>query len=212
MRGVMIHHLIRMKCVGVPATGQRFGVSSGAMSERTVGPAPRRLIARACAQIAVSTGALLVCYYLVPLDRADGASILGWLVIGLATFVAVAVAQIRGILRAPYPALRAITGFGVALPLLVLVFAATYLTMSAADPSAFSERLSHTDALYFAVTILSTVGFGDITPATAGARVVVMVQMVSGLLVLGLLARVVIGAVQESRQRMHGPHDTDRPE
>jgi voltage-gated potassium channel len=181
------------------------------MSE-TAAPAPRRLITRASAQVAVSTGTLLVCYYLVPLDRAEGAAILGWLATGLSAFVAVAVVQIRGILRAPYPALRAITGFGVALPLFVLVFASTYLTMSASDPSAFSERLSHTDALYFAVTILSTVGFGDITPATESARVAAMVQMVSGLLVLGLLARVVIGAVQESRQRMHRRQDTDRRE
>lgn len=162
---------------------------------------PRRLIVRASAQIVVSTTALLVLYYIVPLDRASGAAVAGWLAAGLGAFVTVAIVQVRGILRAPYPALRAITGFGVALPLFVLVFAGTYLTMAAADPSAFSEGLSHTDALYFTVTIFSTVGFGDITPASQSARIVATVQMIAGLLVLGLLARVVVGAVEESRQR-----------
>lgn len=150
----------------------------------------------------VSTSALLTLYYLLPLDGADEVAVAGWLAAGLTAFAVVAALQIRGIFRATYPALRAITGFGVALPLFVLVFASTYLTLDAADPSAFSERLSHTDALYFTVTIFSTVGFGDITPSSESARVVVTVQMVGGLVVLGLLARVVVGAVQVSRQRL----------
>lgn len=166
---------------------------------------PRRLIVRGVGQVVVGTGALLTIYYLLPLDGADAVTVAGWLAAGLVAFAIVAVLQIRGILRARYPALRAITGFGVALPLFVLVFASTYLTMAAADPSAFSEDLTHTDALYLTVTIFTTVGFGDITPSSQGARIVVTVQMIAGLLVLGLLARVVVGAVQMSRHRLGGP-------
>jgi voltage-gated potassium channel len=176
------------------------------------GRAPRRLIIRASLQVVISAGALVALYYVLPLDRAEGTAIFGWLAAGLTAFAGVAVAQIRGILRAPYPALRAITGFGVALPLFVLVFASAYLTMAAADRSAFTEGLSHTDALYFTVTVLSTVGFGDVTPVSEPARIVVTVQMIGGLLVLGLLARVVVGAVQESRERRReGPRIDGRP-
>lgn len=173
---------------------------------------PPRLLARAAAQIVISTSALLGLYYAVPLDDADGAAVLGWLAGGLLAFVAVAVVQVRGILRAPFPALRAIAGLGVAVPLFVLIFASSYLTVAASDPAAFSEGLSHTDALYFSLTIFSTVGFGDITPVSQGARIVASVQMVADLLVLGLLARVVFGAVQESRRRLREGHHTGRPE
>jgi hypothetical protein len=43
-------------------------------------------------------------------------------------------------------------------------------------------------ALYFTVTVLATVGFGDITAQTAGARLLVTAQMLLG---LGLLAGIV---------------------
>jgi hypothetical protein len=69
----------------------------------------------------------------------------------------------------------------------------------AAEPQAFSEPLSRTDALYFTITVFSTVGFGDIVPVTDGARVATMVQMVGDLLVVGLVLRVMLGAVKAGR-------------
>jgi hypothetical protein len=70
-----------------------------------------------------------------------------------------------------------------------------------AQPQAFSEPLSRTDALYFTITVFSTVGFGDIVPVTDGGRVATMVQMVGDLLVVGLVLRVMLGAVKAGRQR-----------
>jgi voltage-gated potassium channel len=172
-----------------------------AMSQDTRGPTPRRLIVGALSKAAASTLVLLVVYYLLPLDRSAGGALVAWLGAGLVAFMAVAALQIRAILRAPYPALRAVTGFGIAIPLFLLVFASTYLSIAAGDRQAFSEALSHTDALYFTVTVFSTVGFGDITPSSQSARIATTLQMVGGLLVLGLLARVVVSAVQESRER-----------
>jgi hypothetical protein len=167
------------------------------------GPAPRRLILRALAKAMGSTVLLLVLYYVLPLDRSAGTAIVAWLAAGLIAFLAVSALQIRAILHAPYPALRAITGFGVVIPLFLLVFASTYLSVAAGDPQAFSEALSHTDALYFTMTVFSAVGFGDITPSSPSARIATTLQMIGGLLVLGLLARVVVSAVQESRARQH---------
>jgi hypothetical protein len=55
--------------------------------------------------------------------------------------------------------------------------------------------------LYFTVTVFATVGFGDIVGVSQTARTVSMIQMVAGLVLVGLIARVMLGAVQESRTR-----------
>ena len=75
-------------------------------------------------------------------------------------------------------------------------------TMSASN---FGERLTHTDGLYFAVTVFSTVGFGDITAKTQAARLVVTGQMAADLVILGLAIKIIAGAVSRRRQ----PEDAD---
>jgi len=44
--------------------------------------------------------------------------------------------------------------------------------------------LSYSDALYFSVTTLSTVGYGDIRPFDDGVRVLASLQVVAGQLLL----------------------------
>lgn len=68
--------------------------------------------------------------------------------------------------------------------------------------------MTRTSALYFSVTVLSTVGFGDITAKTDAARLVVTAQMFFDLLALGLGVRVFVGAVKLGRQR----HTQHQPE
>ena len=50
------------------------------------------------------------------------------------------------------------------------------------------------------VTVFTTVGFGDITPKTEAARLVVTGQMIADLLILGIAIKVIVGAVQQRRQ------------
>ena len=87
------------------------------------------------------------------------------------------------------------------LPLLLVLFAATYALLDGTDPASFTQRLDRTGALYFAVTVLSTVGFGDIAPVTTGARVATMVQMLLNLAAFGVAAKVVLGAVDVGLRR-----------
>jgi voltage-gated potassium channel len=65
----------------------------------------------------------------------------------------------------------------------------------------FTQPLTKTDALYFTVTVFSTVGFGDITPRSEPARIVLIVQMLGDLAVLGAGVRVLLEAVRRGRQR-----------
>src|SRR5262249_27830859 len=89
--------------------------------------------------------------------------------------------------------------------------ASTYLVMAAISAHSFSQPLNHTDALYFTVTVFATVGFGDITATTTAARLVVTGQMIIDLIILGVGARVILGAVSRVRQRQaSGRHECHR--
>jgi voltage-gated potassium channel len=163
--------------------------------------APRRRVLAALLRASLTTTVLVVLYYTLPVTGRFDASATAWLLGGLLGFAAVIVWQVRAILGSQYPALRAIEALAAAIPLFLLVFAAAYCKMDEVQALAFSEPLTRTDALYFTVTVFSTVGFGDITPATEVARVTVMAQMLGDLLVVGLVLRVMLGAVKAGRQR-----------
>jgi ion channel len=55
----------------------------------------------------------------------------------------------------------------------------------------FGGRLTHTDGLYFTVTVFSTVGFGYITAHTQAARPVVTGHMITDLVILGLAVKII---------------------
>ena len=64
--------------------------------------------------------------------------------------------------------LRAGVAMATIIPLFLVLFAWIYLTMSRFSPSTFGHPLDRTSALYFTVSVFSTVGFGDITPTPTG--------------------------------------------
>lgn len=57
------------------------------------------------------------------------------------------------------------------------------------------------DALWWSMTTLSTVGYGDLYPVTPGGRVVAVITMVVGVGVLGTLAATIATAFLEVRER-----------
>jgi hypothetical protein len=72
--------------------------------------------------------------------------------------------------------------------------------------------MTHTNSLYFTVTVFATVGFGDITATTNAARLLVTAQMVADLVVIGLGARVIVGAVKRGQQRRPPPTAAGPPD
>jgi Ion channel len=107
------------------------------------------------------------------------------LAIGLIALTALIVFQVRWILRSRFPGLRGIEALATSIPLFLLLFANTYVVMATISASNFSEPLTRTGALYFTVTVFSTVGFGDITAKTDTARLVVTGQMIVDLVAIG---------------------------
>ncbi|MGB3440872.1 MAG: potassium channel family protein [Actinophytocola sp.] len=158
----------------------------------------RRTVAMSLLRSAAVVAALLAAYYLAPLDRPlDVGTGLRFL-LGLGALAVIVPWQVRGILAADNPWLRTVQVVGIGLPLLLVLFASTYIIIAANVPDAFTEPLSRTDGLYFTMTVFATVGFGDITPRTELARIIVTVQMAVGLIAVGVVAKVLFGAARIS--------------
>jgi hypothetical protein len=82
---------------------------------------------------------------------------------------------------------------------IILSYSWLYVTLSGIQPGSFSEALSKTTAVYFTVTVLSTVGFGDIHPVTDGARMLVTSQMLVGLTLLTAGVRVIVETTRRAQ-------------
>jgi voltage-gated potassium channel len=162
--------------------------------------ARRRLIAAAVARTLLTVVAVLVLYYLLPLDHAFRARTVLVLFLGLVAFSGLVTWQVHRILHSSAPALRAVESVALTVPLFLLVFAGVYVVLASTDPGAFTEPLTRTDSLYFVVTVFATVGFGDIAPVSEVARALTTVQMLCDLLLIGLVLRVFLTAVNSSRR------------
>ena len=163
--------------------------------------ARRRLVAASLLRAGASVTALVLAYYLAPLDRPlQPATLIGF-GLCLVGFAVVIAWQVRAILASDVPRLQAVQAIAVGLAVLLLLFASIYLRIAQSNPDSFTEPLSRTDSLYFTITVFSTVGFGDITPRTEIARIITMIQMLMGLVVVGLVARILLGAVRTAVQR-----------
>lgn len=160
----------------------------------------RRAVLRTVVVILLIWIAVFGAYFLAP-DYTGLTDALLQLAAGLVLFAAVTAWQVRRIRRSDLPQLAALEALGMLVAFFVVIFATTYLTLDL-DRGTFTEPLDRTAALYFSVTVLTTVGFGDITPVAATARLVTTAQMVLDLVLLAGVVRVVVGAAKLTlRQR-----------
>ena len=144
-----------------------------------------------------STAALVAIYYLLPLDRSSIGVVIGILAVGLLALVGLAA------FPSPRDHKERLSGVGgpsepspLSVPLFLLLFAGTYFVMGTISAGTFSQPMTRTYALYFTVTVFSTVGFGDITAVTEPARVLVTGQMIADIVIIGLGVRIIIDAVK----------------
>ncbi len=137
---------------------------------------------------------LLVLYYEVPVANRPHREVALRLSVAVVLFVVVLTIEVRAILKSHHPMLRAGVTMATVIPLFLIQFAWIYLTISRSNPGYFSMPLDRTRALYFTVTVFSTVGFGDIVPKVDVTRIVTMVQMLADLAVIGVVVRLIFGA------------------
>lgn len=174
---------------------------SGRAGRNGLPPAKRRLLAGlGVLRSLATTVVLVVLYYVLPLDHVK--NVPATLTVGLVILAVATAVQLRVISRSAHPTLQAIEALATTVPLFLLLFASAYVIMAGVSPANFSTHsLTRTNALYFTVTVFSSVGFGDITAASQSARLVVIVQMLLDLLAIGLVVRAFVNAVQSARQQ-----------
>ena len=161
------------------------------------------LVTMAALRALLTASVLIALYYLLPLDFADSdTSAVVKLAVGALVFIGLMTWQLRAITQSGTPGLRALEGLFFAIPLFLILFATTYYAMSQANSSDFTAPLNRSDALYFTVTIFSTVGFGDISARAEPARLIVTAQMILDLIILGAGVKIILGAVQRGRERL----------
>jgi hypothetical protein len=149
------------------------------------------------------TAVLVVALYAVlPVEWADSTSSLLVLAIGLVVLVVLVVVRVRQIVTDTQPRLRAAEGLALVVPLFVAVFAWAYLLMSQADPASFSEPLTRVGAAYFTLSVLSTVGFGDISAQNDAARLLVSAQIVLTFTLLAAVVRLILEAGRSDHSRV----------
>ncbi|WP_456843749.1 potassium channel family protein [Cellulomonas sp. P5_C6] len=156
----------------------------------------RRLLLLVTLRVLATAAVVLVLYYTLPMDRLADTPLAVPLVAGLLLLGTWGAWQIRSIMNAQNPTIRATVALSGYLPVFLVLFASGYYLMAQADPANFNVGgLTRTDTLYFTLTVFSTVGFGDINATSQVGRTVVMVQMVLNLILVGAGVRLLTQAV-----------------
>lgn len=156
---------------------------------------------------------VIVAYYAVPVGELpsswDIVVVTLGLVAGLGLLVWAGVRQVRMLAhhQAGDPSVR-LDGLALVVIVVVPLFALGFYAIERADASQFADLETKTDALYFTVSALATVGFGDVHASGQLARALVTVQIVFNLVVVAALASVLTGQI---RARMAGRHAGEPP-
>jgi hypothetical protein len=156
----------------------------------------RRSIALCGITVVLSWIFIFGAYFLLPIGRESSVRAGVRLGADIALVGAILFWQTRRIARAMLPELRAIEALGIVIGVFLVAFSSIYLAMSHEAVTTFTRDLDHVRALYFTVTIFSTVGFGDITPRTDPARLVVSAQMLLDLVLIGAVVRLLLNTAR----------------
>jgi hypothetical protein len=158
--------------------------------------APARVYAqREVLRAGLRAGVILVAYFVMPFgdNWLLAAVLLVFVLFGLLPFAA---RRFRRVLRSDHPVGDAVGALLITLMTLIVSFAASYYVISERDPAAIHGLETKVDSIYFEVTILSTVGFGDITATTQGTRILVTINMLMAAVFLGVSLRLLTWTIQ----------------
>ena len=131
---------------------------------------------------------ILVVYFTVPISFDLQAGDVAQLVISLLALSLLAVAVLVEVRHQLIDSDRRIDGLVLAMMISVLGFALGFYAMSQRDPTQIVGIGTRLDSLYFTMTTLLTIGFGDIYAEGQAARLLVLIQMVFNVVIIATAA------------------------
>jgi voltage-gated potassium channel len=159
--------------------------------------------------------AVLAVYYAVPVGEEWSANAEAFavavLVVGMALLAWQIVRQVRRQITAGDDTGVRVQSLLTLVYLLIVVFALGYFMLAEADAEQFRELETKTDALYFTMATLGTVGYGDVHASGQLARGLVALQIAFNLVFLGLLASVITAQLRQRAVEMRDTRTVDDP-
>jgi hypothetical protein len=143
---------------------------------------------------------LLVLYYALPMEGRlwpIGAIAGPIAAIGLAPLTR---RHLRRVLVSERPFVDVALALSIIAEVLILGFATTYWILATHSPDQFEDLVTRTDSLYFTVTVLATVGFGDVHPVGQLARAVTTLNMLTNLVILAFSVRLLTWAARHRHE------------
>jgi hypothetical protein len=137
-------------------------------------------------------------YYLIPVPTLGAGAWAVLFFVGAGVLGVLILVAVRRLLRAGEEA--GIRGLVLLLTLTVLFFSWSDASVARLHGQ-FAELHDRTDALYFNISTLATVGFGDIHPAGQLARAAVTLQIVFNLVFLGAAVSMISSTFRRRTQR-----------
>jgi hypothetical protein len=166
------------------------------------GPRPRQVV------VGVVVGAALVAIAVTVLDPATSAGddlpLLVARTTGLLLAVAVPVLIARDVAHHARITLQTVAAGLCVYLLLGLAFGFLHGLVDLAVVDAYSQPLGEDDAVYLSFVTLTTVGFGDVTPAVGLARAVTVLEAVIGQIYLVSIVALLVGNIGLTRSRPEG--------
>ena len=108
--------------------------------------------------------------------------------------------HLRRVLVSERPLVDVALALALIAELLVLGFATTYYILAKQRPGEIVGLATKTDSLYFTVTVLSTVGFGDIHPVGQLARGLATLNMLANIVILAFSVRILTWAARQRHE------------
>ncbi len=141
----------------------------------------------------------LLGYAVLPVEgNSSAVAVAAGAAIALLVFLVIFFWQLSRVSRAAHPFLAALEALCLVFGMFIVLFALQYVALSSGSPQSFTEPITKVSGVYFVTTVLSTVGFGDISPVTDLARTLVTVQIVLGMILIGSAVKVLGFTVRRS--------------
>lgn len=139
---------------------------------------------RRAVRLAIAVTLLVIVYFTVPLTREIGRSEVAQIVGSVLALALLGFLVVWEVRQQLIDQNRNIDRLALAMAVAVLGFAIGFYLMAESDPGQIDGLHTRLDSLYFTMTTLLTIGYGDIHAEGQSARALVLVQMVFNLAIL----------------------------